>query len=168
MDVKIEYKLATRQQILKTFLRFFETRFASVVDSARPPLSISSIKREEKELPRLADEEIKELAEQFARYIPENTFSLAQVQGFLLTKKIDPRGAVENVENWVKEQIEEKEKIEELKAKKRKRRQELKKQREQEAAERTQRVKISGNENSEAESSAQSDDSQRDEDSEGS
>jgi len=129
MDVKIEYKLATKSQISKTFLRFFEHRFVPADELKRP--SFVSVKDDgasssssEEELPPPTDEQIQELAESFGSRIPENSFALAQVQGYLLTNKMDARKAVADVEGWVAEQLEEKKRLQELKDKKKQKRKE--------------------------------------------
>ncbi|KAG9245945.1 BCS1 N terminal-domain-containing protein [Calycina marina] len=46
-------------------------------------------------------EELIELAKAFAAYIPDDLLSPAEVQGFLLKKKREPRKAVAEVEEWV-------------------------------------------------------------------
>jgi len=113
MDVRIEYKLATRSQITKTFLRLFERRFVPVNDKHISSSSSSS----EDDLPPTV-EEIQTLAETFGDHIPEDTFALAQVQGYLLTKKNDARKAVADVDGWVEEQLKEKKRLQDLKDKK--------------------------------------------------
>lgn len=57
-------------------------------------------------------EELKDIAKDFADRIPEETFSPAEIQGFLLTRKKEPLRALEEVESW---------KVETLKAKEKKR-----------------------------------------------
>jgi len=44
--------------------------------------------------------EILHLASEFATKLPESTFSPAEIQGFLLTRKKDPKKAVEEVNDW--------------------------------------------------------------------
>jgi len=44
------------------------------------------------------------LAEQFSNKIPENTISMANLQGYLIKYKNDPRSAVENADEVIKEQ----------------------------------------------------------------
>src|SRR5690606_26755467 len=44
---------------------------------------------------------VKLLAKQFAEKIPENEFSPAQLQGYVMLHKQSPEAAVENVEAWV-------------------------------------------------------------------
>jgi len=129
MDVKIEYKLATRSQISKTFLRFFEHRFVPVNGVNRPSILAikdegSSSSSEEEELPPPTDEEIQTLADSFGDRVPEGTFALAAVQGYLLTKKMDARKAVADVEGWVTEQLEEKKRLQDLKDKKKQKKKE--------------------------------------------
>lgn len=71
-----------------------------------------------KHVPHLTPDEIDTLAGRFASHVPEGSFSLAQIQGYMLTKKSDPYGAVEGVAQWVEDQLAERRKLEELKAKK--------------------------------------------------
>lgn len=42
-----------------------------------------------------------EAAEEFAHAIPENTFSMAELQGYLLEWKQDPIGALHGIDRWV-------------------------------------------------------------------
>jgi chaperone BCS1 len=48
----------------------------------------------------LSHSEILHLAAEFASKLPESTFSPAEIQGFLLTRKKDPRKAVAEVDHW--------------------------------------------------------------------
>lgn len=48
-------------------------------------------------------DEVAELAVTFAEKVPENRYSIAQLQGYLLCSKRDPRGAVKNIDEWVGE-----------------------------------------------------------------
>ncbi|OCB90787.1 P-loop containing nucleoside triphosphate hydrolase protein [Sanghuangporus baumii] len=134
MDVKVEYKFATRYQIQETYLRFFERRFVSsdehtnldvnpsvLVPPPRPALS--GLHSDE---PPLSEGEVRSLAQHFADAIPEDMFALAQIQGYLLTKKMEPRGAVDGAPDWVEKEIEGKRKLEELKEKRRQQRKEMK------------------------------------------
>ncbi|KAL8795375.1 MAG: hypothetical protein Q9195_002116 [Heterodermia aff. obscurata] len=58
----------------------------------------------------LAAEELKQIAKDFADRIPEETFSPAEIQGFLLTRKKEPLRALEEVESWKVETLKAKEK----------------------------------------------------------
>jgi hypothetical protein len=48
-------------------------------------------------------EEIRMLAMVFAKNVPPESFTPAEVQGYLLKYKTDPQMAVDEVEKWVKE-----------------------------------------------------------------
>ncbi|KAL9116708.1 MAG: hypothetical protein Q9187_006766 [Circinaria calcarea] len=45
-------------------------------------------------------EELMEIAEQFAERLPEGEFTPAEVQGFLLTRKKEPKRALDEVGEW--------------------------------------------------------------------
>ncbi|KAG2011868.1 mitochondrial chaperone bcs1 [Coprinopsis cinerea AmutBmut pab1-1] len=51
--------------------------------------------------PRLSSQEVEELAAKFADAVPEREFSMATLQGYLMTYKIRPCAAVEEAANWV-------------------------------------------------------------------
>jgi mitochondrial chaperone BCS1 len=53
--------------------------------------------------PELSREEIERLAEEFSALIPERELSMASLQEFLMTYKVRPFQAVDDVEQWVKE-----------------------------------------------------------------
>ena len=44
--------------------------------------------------------ELEEIAARFADLLPEATFTPAEIQGFLLTRKKEPRRALVEVEAW--------------------------------------------------------------------
>jgi mitochondrial chaperone BCS1 len=88
IDRKIEYKLASRRQAHGLFMKFFPKLNLKSED-------LSSNHPEAKEHPKVS-----ELAEEFARAIPENTFSMAELQGYLLDWKQDPSGAIHGIGAW--------------------------------------------------------------------
>ena len=59
------------------------------------------------------------MAVEFAKLTPDETFSVAELQGYLLNRKLDPKGAVDNISTWVKEQEEERARIEQAKLERR-------------------------------------------------
>lgn len=48
----------------------------------------------------VAPEKLQEMAEEFASQIPDGKFSPAEIQGFLLTRKKEPRRALDEVAKW--------------------------------------------------------------------
>lgn len=90
IDRKIQYKLATRQQALALFERFFpEDRFGHLLDGHQNLLQDAT-------KTGLAD-----LGKEFAKCVPENEFSTAQLQGYLLMCKMQPLEAALGVTEWI-------------------------------------------------------------------
>jgi len=61
--------------------------------------------------PVLPLEEVQRLAEVFADAIPQNEYSMAELQGYLLTVRTKPYAAVEGIKAWMVENEEEKARI---------------------------------------------------------
>lgn len=91
IDVKIEYKLAIKQQAAALFRRFYPSKH----------IEISNLFTSEKAKEITVEERIAELAEVFADSVPENELSTAELQGYLLGYKMDPLKAIEGVTSWV-------------------------------------------------------------------
>ena len=95
IDRKIQYKLATKQQAIALFCRFYPESHTTLKsrEDLSPPEKISAIQT---------------LAEKFAEGVPEHEFSTAELQGYLLTCKKEPEQAVEGVSDWVVQERKEK------------------------------------------------------------
>ncbi|KAJ7752663.1 hypothetical protein B0H16DRAFT_1459837 [Mycena metata] len=102
MDLKIKYSLATAVQIEEVFRVFFGV--TDDTDRARPSAFI-----------RHTAGDIERLATEFAASMPPDTYSIAQIQGYLLRKKRDPLGAAKDVGEWLEEQEEERRVVAEAK-----------------------------------------------------
>lgn len=53
-------------------------------------------------------DELHDIAEQFAKRVPDDMFSPAEIQGFLLKRKKDPRKSLQEVQGWVEGMVEQK------------------------------------------------------------
>ena len=53
--------------------------------------------------PKLSKKKIEQLAEHFSAQIPERELSMASLQGYLMSYKIRPFQAVDDVERWIKD-----------------------------------------------------------------
>ena len=62
--------------------------------------------------PELPIERVHALAAQFAEAIPERELSMASLQGFLMTHKTRPFGAVEEIGAWVEKELAERRRLE--------------------------------------------------------
>ena len=114
IDLKIEFQLSSRQQIRELFLRMYSAdeepnkqpkKMSEVVpDRDISPGEVHEL--EEKQKSGSQDRHsLAELARTFANSLPAETFSPAEVQGFLLTRKSNPEQAVKDVEAWRDEQL---------------------------------------------------------------
>ncbi|KAJ7182315.1 P-loop containing nucleoside triphosphate hydrolase protein [Mycena crocata] len=92
MDLKIKYGLATTDQISSVFKVFFPARDTSDPEP-EDPLRTTNYP--------FTSAEIDALSTSFAAAIPNEAYSIAQVQGYLLTRKRDPVGALEGAKDWV-------------------------------------------------------------------
>ncbi|KAI0272544.1 P-loop containing nucleoside triphosphate hydrolase protein [Gloeopeniophorella convolvens] len=53
--------------------------------------------------PKLSKKRIEQLATQFAERLPEREFSMASLQGYLMSYKIRPLEAIEDIERWIQD-----------------------------------------------------------------
>lgn len=91
IDVKIEYKLASHMQALALFEHFFPAaKFEHLLDEEKAPCTVL------------------DLAARFAEAVPENEFSTAELQGFLLSHKKNPVSAIQRLPGWVESERKEK------------------------------------------------------------
>lgn len=71
------------------------------------PNGISKPKvKEEKEI--ISEKELSQIATDFMKEVPDGKFSPAEIQGFLLKRKTDPRKALAEVGAWVEGMLEQK------------------------------------------------------------
>jgi mitochondrial chaperone BCS1 len=130
VDVRIEFKLAQKSQIREIFFSLYKSFPKARLEREESLSSTKSGKRSEKEKSALEEEEervreeeikkeedeyialITELSQRFEALVPENEFSPAQLQDYILLHKNQPQRAVDSVEEWVKEHLEEKAKLE--------------------------------------------------------
>lgn len=113
IDRKFQYSLATKEQAAALFRRFYPEKHTNILAEmghATPDASKYSEKILSAPLPSSEKESIlKRLSERFASYVPENEFSTAELQGFLLTCKQEPEKAVTGVTAWAEQVREERE-----------------------------------------------------------
>lgn len=126
MDLRVEYKNSTREQAQDLFTRFFSqdlmvksveaaAKTQAAKDASKPKQEISEaaialFKRTDNTsfistVPTI--EEIDELATSFGEKVPENKYSIAQLQGYLLCNKRDPRNAVKLFDEWLDAKLKE-------------------------------------------------------------
>jgi chaperone BCS1 len=129
VDLRVEFKLAMKEQISELFVRMYAAsdvpKFDIAPDVHGGALSNGSLKSHanghnghvpngngnvEKQAERMSGAELEELAMEFARHVPDDTFTPAEIQNHLMRHKKEPRVAVGKTSQWAKELLEEKEK----------------------------------------------------------
>ncbi|KAF7424646.1 hypothetical protein PC9H_009954 [Pleurotus ostreatus] len=92
IDMKIEYKLANKEQAVALFNRFF----------VAPDAVRGSHDKNPHEPPPHH-----ELADEFASHIPEDELTVAELQGYLLACKRRPQVALDGISEWIVKEREE-------------------------------------------------------------
>lgn len=117
--MKLEYKKAGQLQVRALFNRFFSpSRFGETSGNSTTPAASGSVEKSDSsglrhrrgasgsfaEAPkpkRPLSVPLEDLANRFVRTIPEDEFSAAEIQGFLLDCKWDPEAATDGAATWV-------------------------------------------------------------------
>ncbi|KAH8704516.1 P-loop containing nucleoside triphosphate hydrolase protein [Phaeosphaeriaceae sp. PMI808] len=125
VDMQIHFTLATRAQIRSIFMRMYSTepnkqrldqathctaRKTSGDDDNRISIQDEipfNMQPYIKKVDRVSATVVQEIAQQFAEKIPELRLSPAEIQGFLLEWKDDPRGALSEIDAWIRNQLKE-------------------------------------------------------------
>ncbi|KAF2746092.1 P-loop containing nucleoside triphosphate hydrolase protein [Sporormia fimetaria CBS 119925] len=122
VDLQVEFTLATRDQIRDIFARMYSSERDNIprlptvpLPSKIPPSKGSSQDKSSVDDPdtenlallfrkpdhdKIDEEKVKEMANHFADLLPSETLSPAEIQGFLLMRKRDPKKALDDVEKW--------------------------------------------------------------------
>ncbi len=136
IDMKVEFTNATHAQIYELFLRMYTPDGSIRVDPAKTKPDQGQVSKPTQNghalQPKMlgineiltppdtptqvkvpANDQlntIEDIAAAFADRLPANTFTPAEIQGFLLTRKKEPKKALEEVTTWSKSMLETKEK----------------------------------------------------------
>lgn len=125
VDIRIPFSLATHTQIKDIFIRMYGKDAQKPKDTNQPQLSYSPPSRSVKSANDNDEEDddiedllfqkptaqtvnkdtLRTMAQTFADNLPEDRFSPAAIQGYLLTRKREPRRALDEVCAWRDEQL---------------------------------------------------------------
>jgi chaperone BCS1 len=124
VDMRIPFTLATHTQIKDIFIRMYtnDARKSNIQSQPKSSLKgrskstkdahddddeddISALLFEKPVAETLDRESLRYMAVAFADTLPESIFSPAAIQGFLLTRKREPRRALEEVAAWRDKQL---------------------------------------------------------------
>ncbi|KAJ7230524.1 P-loop containing nucleoside triphosphate hydrolase protein [Mycena pura] len=133
MDVWVNFANATKWQAEGIFKCFFPSaekasadkaaeeakaiiQAALPTDASQKNIPLPRRKTSKHVVPLLSEAEISELAKRFGAAIPEDELSVAALQGYLLKNKTRPRECVDEVDEWVIQERETREKLKKEKA----------------------------------------------------
>ena len=124
MDIHVEFRLASQHQARELYKRFYfpdasdeitmddedassDSGYDTPSMDASDPISDEPPKynctTHSARAPKLSKKKVEQLADQFAARMPEREFSMASLQGYLMSYKIRPFQAVDDVERWVED-----------------------------------------------------------------
>jgi chaperone BCS1 len=109
VDLQVAFTLATREQIHETFMRMYSQTPEDQATRGR----LSHTKS--RAMSKITDPKtLEEMAQKFAKQLPSDKFSPAEIQGYLLIRKKNPQRALDDVEKWRDEMLESKKKRKKL------------------------------------------------------
>lgn len=106
VDLQVEFNNADKEQAKGLFLRWFtQSGPSSKVKAEKPQEGDEERMESEKAEEKTAEVSIAQAADRFASLVPEGVFSVAALQGYLLTcSGRTPQQAAEGVSAWVRQQ----------------------------------------------------------------
>lgn len=123
IDKRVKYNLATKKQAWALYRRFFPESHFSGVTLTQESAPLSS-----QDTPGRSTSEsmhvLHRLADQFADAVPEDEFSTAELQGYLLGYKTKPFDAISDLIDWIEQERQDKRKREERENKRKEKRRE--------------------------------------------
>lgn len=108
VDRKVEFSLAMREEVRELFVRMYRVDdeddgnvdgVTQAMSSKRKPPT-SAEKSEIAGVATAGGEDLEALAEEFASFIPDDTFTPAEIQNHLMRYKNSPRVAVDTAREW--------------------------------------------------------------------
>lgn len=116
IDMKVHFTLATTEQLKEIFMRMYapiqvpkrvkaRDRKKMLARKTTSPAPTSKPSCNEDVIEQLSEAELLPFAEKFAKLIPDQKFSPAEIQNFLIARKKSPRIALEDVEAWRDEEL---------------------------------------------------------------
>ncbi|KAI6274998.1 hypothetical protein MCOR34_011459 [Pyricularia oryzae] len=107
VDLQVAFRNATQQQANELFQRLYNTEKSVKSSRCLSPLDATD-KKDDLETSITDADELIEMAGEFGSKIVPDQMSPAEIQGFLLKRKMCPRKALRDVEAWVKTSLDHK------------------------------------------------------------
>lgn len=112
VDLRTEYKLATQSQAVALFNRFYPRHgeMPEYFEDLDKPSGVTNY------IAPISADEHGRLSAEFASRIPDDEFTTAELQGYLLLCRKSPREAVDKIDEWVTAERAEKQRRKEAEA----------------------------------------------------
>ncbi|QBZ58544.1 hypothetical protein PoMZ_03499 [Pyricularia oryzae] len=107
VDLQVAFRNATQQQASELFQRLYSTEKSVKSSRCLSPLDATD-KKDDLEISITDADELIKMAGEFGSKIVPDQMSPAEIQGFLLKRKMCPRKALRDVEAWVKTSLDHK------------------------------------------------------------
>ncbi|KAH9428653.1 hypothetical protein MCOR02_011199 [Pyricularia oryzae] len=107
VDLQVAFRNATQQQASELFQRLYSTEKSVKSSRCLSPLDATD-KKDDLETSITDANELIEMAGEFGSKIVPDQMSPAEIQGFLLKRKMCPRKVLRDVEAWVKTSLDHK------------------------------------------------------------
>jgi mitochondrial chaperone BCS1 len=100
VDMHVSFEHPTKLDVINLFIGIYQVASKKKSTENEKNSTVALVPQDGK---KAKEEDIEELAREFAAILPENRFSFAAIQGYLLKYKNNARAAVENAPSWIKE-----------------------------------------------------------------
>ena len=117
ISVRVGFTKATKGQAEEIFRRMYVEDTSNETEKADSDKEKKEKEEKEKAEPLVSEERLDELSKSFAEALPEEEYSPADLQDYLLTHKKDPEKAVAEVNTWMDKMSAERKKVEDEKEK---------------------------------------------------
>lgn len=117
VDMQVGFMNASSTQASELFHRMYEASRQKAKTKSTATLLLKPKDQDDEkqkllnknEILDITAEELREISQEFGKLIPEDTFSPAEIQGFLLKRKKSPRKALEDAGPWIEAALRQKE-----------------------------------------------------------
>ncbi|OQO15244.1 hypothetical protein B0A48_00627 [Cryoendolithus antarcticus] len=108
VDRRVGFRLAMKEQIKELFIRMYTATPLTAPSTMTGAATKSVATNESAASGKKVNGKLERQAEEFAALLPDDTFTPAEIQNFLMRWKKEPETAIEKAEEWMKEVAEEK------------------------------------------------------------
>lgn len=112
VDMQVAFTNATGVQAGELFHRMYEAsrrQHERQSSAGAPESKLGELIKGKDALLDITEDELRRISDEFGKLVPEQMFSPAEIQGFLLKRKKSPRKAFEEAPVWIEATLKQKE-----------------------------------------------------------